>query len=200
MAEHSAHGSSDRVAPTGSLIAGMPARSSPHQGRKDGAHPMNINIRTRLNILVLAAILPLLLLAGAFLWERSNDDHLKVEFDARNAATLGAARIDDYLNNMNTLLRTIGRSISGDAADVEKNDALLRAVRADLPAYVSNVLVADLKGHNIGTSQWPLTDKSRTFVGDRPYFNERSKKEGSQSASQSLAEYPAFGLLPLRAR
>ena len=137
---------------------------------------MNINIRTRLNILVLAAILPLLLLAGAFLWERSNDDYLKVEFEARNAATLGAARIDDYLNNMNTLLRTIGRSISGDAADVEKNDALLRAVRADLPAYVSNVLVADLKGHNIGTSQWPLTDKSRTFVGDRPYFNEALEK------------------------
>src|SRR6266571_4272884 len=137
---------------------------------------MNINIRTRLNILVLAAILPLLLLAGAFLWERSNDDYLTAQLEARSAATLSAARLDDYLNNMNTLLRTIGRSISGDPADVEKNDALLRAVRADLPAYVSNVLVADLKGHNIGTSQWPLTDKSRTFVGDRPYFNEALEK------------------------
>ncbi|WP_334398009.1 hybrid sensor histidine kinase/response regulator [Bradyrhizobium sp. AZCC 2289] len=137
---------------------------------------MNLNIRTRLNILVVAAILPLLLLAGAFLWERSNDDYLKAQSEARSAATLSAARIDDYLNNVNTLLRTIGRSISGDPADVEKNDALLRAVRADLPAYVSNVLVTDLKGHNIGTSQWPLTDKSRTFVGDRPYFNEALEK------------------------
>ncbi len=143
--------------------------------REGATHTMNINIRTRLNVLVVAAILPLLLLAGAFLWERLNDDNLKAQFDARGAATLSAARIDDYLGNVNTLLLAIGRSISGDPADVEKNDATLRAVRADLPAYVSNVLVTDVKGQTIGTSQWPLTDKSRLYLGDRPYFIEALK-------------------------
>jgi signal transduction histidine kinase/CheY-like chemotaxis protein/HPt (histidine-containing phosphotransfer) domain-containing protein len=146
---------------------------------------MNINIRTRLNVLVAVAILPLLVLAGVFLWERLNDDHLKAQFEARNAATLSAARIDDYLNNMNAVLLTIGRSISGEPADVEKNDAVLRAVRADLPGYIANVLVTDLKGHNIGTSQWPLTDKSRLFLGDRPYFTEAIEK-GSIAISEPI--------------
>ena len=137
---------------------------------------MNINIRTRLNVLVVAAILPLLVLAGGFLWERLNDDYAKTQSEARSAAKLSAARIDDYFNNTNTLLLTIGRLTSSDQADTEKNDAILRAVRADLPAHVSNLLVFDLKNHNIGTSQWPLTDKSRTYVGDRPYFIEAIEK------------------------
>jgi signal transduction histidine kinase/CheY-like chemotaxis protein/HPt (histidine-containing phosphotransfer) domain-containing protein len=71
---------------------------------------------------------------------------------------------------MNSFLITIGRVISSDPADIEKNDAFLRAVRADLPVSVNNLLIFDLKGNNIGTSQWPLTKTSRIVVRDRPYF------------------------------
>ncbi|MBR1147720.1 hybrid sensor histidine kinase/response regulator [Bradyrhizobium sp. AUGA SZCCT0431] len=131
---------------------------------------MNLNIRTRLNVLVAVAILPLLALAGGFLLERINADYAVARADAREAAQLSAARIDDYFDQMNTFLITIGRMISSDPADIEKNDALLRSVKADLPASLNNLLIFDLKGNNIGTSQWPLTETSRMFAGDRPYF------------------------------
>lgn len=109
---------------------------------------MNIGIRARLNVLVVAAILPLLCLAGIFLWERLSDDDAQLRRDARNAAQLGAARIDDYLNHMNLFLGHVGRNLSGDPADTEKNDAILRAARADLPDYANNLLLFDLQGLN----------------------------------------------------
>jgi len=145
---------------------------------------MNANIQTRLNILVVAAVLPLLVLAGVFLSQRVNDDHAKARSDVRNAATLAAARIDDYFNNMNTLLIMIGRVTSSDPADIEKNDAILRAVKGDLPAYLNNVLVFDLKGDSLGTSQWPLAANSRISVGDRDYF--KAALEGKVTISEPI--------------
>jgi signal transduction histidine kinase/DNA-binding response OmpR family regulator/HPt (histidine-containing phosphotransfer) domain-containing protein len=131
---------------------------------------MNLNIRTRLNVLVAVAILPLLALAGSFLWERTKADYASARAEARDAAQLSAARLDDYFDNMNSFMIMIGRVISNDPADIEKNDAFLRAVKADLPVSVNNLLIFDLKGNNIGTSQWPLTKTSRIVVRDRPYF------------------------------
>jgi hypothetical protein len=53
---------------------------------------MNVNIRTRLNVLVAVAILPLLALAGCFLWERTKADYASARAGARDAAQRGAPR------------------------------------------------------------------------------------------------------------
>jgi signal transduction histidine kinase/DNA-binding response OmpR family regulator len=140
---------------------------------------MNTSIRTRLIVLVLAAVLPVLFVAAWFLWEGIEEDYAKARIAATSAAQLAAARIDDHINDVKSLLLVFGRTVSFDPADTEKNDVVLRAVKADLPVSTNNIQIFDLKGHNIGTSVWPLPDRSgpaRDRSGllpeDRSYFKE----------------------------
>jgi signal transduction histidine kinase/DNA-binding response OmpR family regulator len=145
---------------------------------------MNASIRTRLIVLVLAALLPVLLVAGWFFWVDKESDYAKSRIAAASAAYLAAERIDNHLKDVNFLLLAFGRMLSFDPADSEKNDAVLRAVKADLPDYMNNILVFDLKGSNIGMSQWPLGDRSAIFSGDRSYF--KAALEGRVTVSDPV--------------
>jgi signal transduction histidine kinase/CheY-like chemotaxis protein/HPt (histidine-containing phosphotransfer) domain-containing protein len=131
---------------------------------------MKSSIRARLNLLVIAAILPLLFLVGAFIRERLNEDYAKAKVATARVARLVASRLDDRITDLNTLLVVMGRSLSTDPADAEKNDEVLRRIKADLPPMANNILLFDLKGNNIGMSQWPVTDRQKLFSGDRAYF------------------------------
>jgi signal transduction histidine kinase/DNA-binding response OmpR family regulator len=131
---------------------------------------MNASIRTRLIVLVLAAVLPVLVVAGWFVWEGVENDYDKARTAATTAAQLAAARIDNHVKDVSSLLLVISRMASSDPADSEKNDAVLRAVKADLPEYTNNILVFDLNGRNIGMSQWPVVDRNAVFSRDRSYF------------------------------
>src|SRR5712675_2153002 len=104
---------------------------------------MNASIRTRLIVLVLAAVLPVLLVAAWFVWEGVEADYAKARIAATGAAQLAAARVDNHINDVNSLLTVFGRLVSLDPADSEKNDAVLRAIKADLPDYTNNILVFD---------------------------------------------------------
>jgi signal transduction histidine kinase/CheY-like chemotaxis protein/HPt (histidine-containing phosphotransfer) domain-containing protein len=145
---------------------------------------MNASIRTRLIVLVLAALLPVLLVAAWFLWEGVQADYAKARIAATSAAQLAAARIDDHINDVKSLLTVLGRTVSSDPADTEKNDATLRVIKADLPDYTNNILVFDLKGSNIGMSQWPVRDRSAIFSGDRSYF--KAALEGRVTTSDPV--------------
>jgi signal transduction histidine kinase/DNA-binding response OmpR family regulator len=142
---------------------------------------MNASIRTRLIVLVLAAALPVLLVASWFIWEGLENDYAKARTAATTAAQLAAARIDNHINSVSSLLLVIGRTVSPDPADAEKNDAALRAVKADLPDYTNNILVFDLNGRNIGMSQWPAVDRNAVFSRDRSFF--KAALEGSVAMS-----------------
>src|SRR6202022_1369513 len=142
---------------------------------------MNASIRTRLIVLVFAAVLPVLLVAAWFIWEGVQQDYEKARTAATDATQLAAARIDNHINDARTLLLGIGRMASSDPADAEKNDAVLRAVRADLPAYTNNILVFDPTGRNIGMSQWPVGDRNAVFSGDRSFF--KAALEGGVAVS-----------------
>jgi hypothetical protein len=111
---------------------------------------MNASIRTRLIVLVLAAVLPVLLVAACFVWESVQGDYARAGIEAVNSARLSAARVDDYVNNSKSLLLAIGPSASSDPADAEKNDALFRTIKAALPDYTSAILAFDLKGNTPG--------------------------------------------------
>ena len=142
---------------------------------------MNASIRTRLIVLVLGAVLPVLLVAAFFIWERVQDDYATARIAATSAAHLAAARIDNHVNDVSSMLLVIGRTISTDPADTEKNDAVLRAVKAELPDYTNNILIYDRSGNNIGMSQWPLGDRNAVFSGDRSYF--KNALEGGVAVS-----------------
>ncbi len=89
---------------------------------------------------------------------------------ALTVARLLGARIDGHLVEIQSLLLGLSKIVSADPADTESNDALLAAIRAELPEYYSNLNIADLDGRNIGTSLQPVGDRRRIFVGDRAYF------------------------------
>src|ERR1700730_8156904 len=142
---------------------------------------MNASIRTRLIVLVLAAVLPVLLVAAFFIWEGVQQDYGKARTAATTAAQIAAARIDNHINDVSSLLLVIGRIGSSDPADAEKNDAILRAVKNDLSDYTNNILAFDLNGRNIGMSQWPIVDRNAVFSGDRSFF--KAALEGSVTVS-----------------
>src|SRR5260370_28483969 len=130
---------------------------------------MNASIRTRLIVLVLAAVLPVLLVAAWFLWEGVEADYARAGTEAVNAARLSAARVDDYVNNSKSVLLAIGPSVSSDPADAEKNDALFRTIKGALPGYTNHILAFDLKGNNIGLSLRAF-DRTKLSNGRRSYF------------------------------
>jgi len=142
---------------------------------------MNASIRTRLIVLVLAAVLPVLLVAVWFVWGDVEGDYARARTAATTAAQIAAARIDNHVNDVSSLLLVIGRVVSADPADAEKNDAVLRAIRTDLADYTNNILVFDPSGRNIGMSQWPVVDRNTIFSGDRSYF--KTALEGRVSMS-----------------
>jgi signal transduction histidine kinase/CheY-like chemotaxis protein/HPt (histidine-containing phosphotransfer) domain-containing protein/HAMP domain-containing protein len=141
-------------------------------------------IRTRLLVLVTAAALPLLILAAIFLWDRFNEDYVSNRTSVIRAARTAAERIDDHVNDVNTLLLVIGKMISANPADAEKNDVILTNVKADLPSYLNNILLFDLAGNNIGTSQHPVEDRSKLSGIERSYF--KPAREGKFTVSEPI--------------
>ena len=65
---------------------------------------------------------------------------------AVNEARLIAAQVDDHIGNLTNLLSGLSAAVSTNPADVAANDALLRRVKSELPAYVANILLFSLDG------------------------------------------------------
>jgi diguanylate cyclase (GGDEF)-like protein/PAS domain S-box-containing protein len=144
------------------------------------------SIRSRLLGLAFAAVFPLAAVMMAALWLQWRNDRATATEHAVSEARLLAAQIDDRISAIDGLLSVIGQAVSFDPADRSANDALLRRVRIELPRGSSHILLFDLDGTNIGTSQDP--DYPRPHAGDRVYFRE------------ALADHsPAVGV-PIRVR
>jgi hypothetical protein len=128
-------------------------------------------IRTRLLGLVVATVVPFTALAGAGLWTQWQLDRARAFASALNEAHRIADRIDDEISNLENLLAGLSRAVSSDPADKGKNDAVLQQVKAELPDYVSNILLTSLDGNNIGTS-FRDPSSGRPYLGDRDFFHE----------------------------
>src|SRR4051794_30416127 len=113
------------------------------------------SIRTRLLGLVIATVIPFTALIGAGLWNQWRIDQASAIERALNEARLLAAQVDDHIGNLDNLMMGLSRAVSANPADVLANDALLQKVKAELPGFVSNVLVFAPDGSNIGTSADP---------------------------------------------
>jgi diguanylate cyclase (GGDEF)-like protein/PAS domain S-box-containing protein len=144
------------------------------------------SIRSRLLGLAFAAVFPLAAVMMAALWLQWRNDRATAAEHAANEARLLAAQIDDRISAIDGLLSVIGQAVSFDPAERAANDALLRKIRTELPSGSSHILLFDLDGNNIGTSQDP--DYPRPNARDRVYFHE------------ALADHsPAVGV-PIRVR
>src|SRR5262249_33242042 len=126
------------------------------------------SIRSQLLGLVVATVVPFTALIGTGLWSQWRTDQAAAIQRACDEARLIVAQVDDHIGNLTNLLIGLSQAVSTGTADVAANDALLRRVKADLPAFVGNIAVFSLDGTNIGTS----SQAGRFYAGDRRYFRE----------------------------
>ena len=128
-------------------------------------------IRARLVSLLLVTIVPFTALVGSMLWTQWKLDEAAALRNALGEAHSVALHIDDEIGNFTNLLAGLGLAVSVDPADRAANDALLQRAKAELPGYISNILLTSLDGNNIGTSIAAAND-GRTYLGDRDFFRE----------------------------
>jgi diguanylate cyclase (GGDEF)-like protein/PAS domain S-box-containing protein len=128
------------------------------------------SIRSRLLGLAFAAVIPLAVIMTAALWSQWRSDRAAAAEHAVNEARLLAAQVDDHISATENLLSVLGQVVSFDPAARSANDTLLRKIKSELPNSSSHILLFDLEGINIGTSQDP--DYPRPNARDRSYFRE----------------------------
>src|ERR1700694_3509926 len=95
------------------------------------------SIRSRLLGLVVATVVPFTALIGVGLWTQWRDAQAAAIQRALDEARVLAARVGDPLGNLEHLWAGLSRAVSSDPADM--NDALLGAVKRELPDFVSKI-------------------------------------------------------------
>ena len=80
-------------------------------------------------------------------------------------ARILAAQVDDHLGNLENLMVGLGHAVSTNPADAAANDALLHGLKAELPDFIADIIVAMPDGENIGSASG-----QRYRVGGRPFF------------------------------
>ena len=89
-------------------------------------------------------------------------------------ARIVAARLDDYVGDMNQMLATLSAVVPTDRAATADNDALLRGLGPNLPSHVNNLAIWDQAGDNVGSID-PAVRAHPFSVSDRQYFREALK-------------------------
>src|SRR6266850_731800 len=128
-------------------------------------------IRTRLLGLVVATVVPFTALVGGGLYSQWKDDQAQAFKSALDEARLLAVQVDDEIGNLETLLAGLSRAVSSNPDHTTTNDEILRQVKAELPGYVSNILLATPDGNNVGTS-FEVAEEGRVNNADRDYFQQ----------------------------
>ena len=128
------------------------------------------SVRSRLLGLVVAAFVPFVALIGIGLWNQWQHDRQRAVEGSIHQAQLLAAQVDDRIGELELLLTGLSRSVSPSAADMAANTAVLRGVKAELPAFVGNIVLYSLDGTYIGTTGAP--EYNHSPVTDRAYFRQ----------------------------
>ena len=129
------------------------------------------SIRSRMLGLVVATVVPITILIGVGLWNQWWSDKAAALQRALADARLLAAQVDDHIGNLENLLTGLSRALSVDPADTLANDELLRQVRAELPDFISNVVLYSLDGIAIGSSLDPTIARANYAI-NRTYFQD----------------------------
>jgi diguanylate cyclase (GGDEF)-like protein/PAS domain S-box-containing protein len=122
-------------------------------------------IRSRLFALALATVIPFTALISLGLWTQWRSDRDAAAERAFTEARVFAAQVDDHLGNLDALLVGLSHAVSTDPTDIAGNDATLKQLKRELPAFVSNIFVFAPDGTNIG-----LAEGARFNAADRAYF------------------------------
>ncbi|HTS22696.1 MAG TPA: diguanylate cyclase [Casimicrobiaceae bacterium] len=141
----------------------------PGFGRRLLRRAAGLGIRGRLALLALALGLPILAYVAFSAREQMSQERELAKERNLAVARIVAARIDDYVGDVNQLLATLSHMVPAAAEATAQNDALLADLRPNLPSHVSNLAIWDAAGTNVGALDRAL--RSQPFsVADRYYF------------------------------
>jgi diguanylate cyclase (GGDEF)-like protein/PAS domain S-box-containing protein len=128
-----------------------------------------LGIRGRLVLLVLGLGLPFLGYVAYSAAEQVSRERDLAKERNLGYARIVAARLDDYVGDINQLLATLSYVVPTSQEVTAENDALLRHLRPNLPSHVRNVVIWDIAGNNVGALDASL--RTHPFnVRDRQYF------------------------------
>jgi len=150
--------------------------------------------------LVVATVVPFAGLIGAGLWNQWRTAQAAAIQRALDEARLLAAQVDDHIGNLENLLTGLGWALSPDPANTAANDAVLRQLKAQLPGFISNVVLYSLDGTAIGTSLSPEAGRAN-YAANRSYFQQvlagQSLAIGEVIRSQSSGQWVVIVARPV---
>ena len=156
--------------PPSDVVADAEPPAAPGRGwRGLRARLARLELRGRFRIAGLLLALPLL---AGMAWVAVHEHGVqrqRVGDQARDDATLLAARFEDQIDLTALLLGTAGQAVGVDIANVGAINALLQNMRSYLPKSVDNVAVWGIDGHNIAALDRRSTTRNIN-VADRKYF------------------------------
>ena len=130
---------------------------------------MRSGIGIRLGVLALALGLPFVVYVGGNAARQAALERQEVKQRTLFLARLFAARIDDYVGDMQSALALVAHGVQADEASAAANDAFLQRIRADLPRAVANAAVWTIDGRNVGALDHAGM-RGGVRVADREYF------------------------------
>jgi diguanylate cyclase (GGDEF)-like protein/PAS domain S-box-containing protein len=128
-----------------------------------------LGIRGRLVLLVLALGVPFLAYVAFSASQQMASERAAAKERNLAFARIVAARLDDYVGDLNQLLATLSYVVPTAPEVTAENDLLLRRLGPNLPSHVNNVAIWDVAGNNVGSLD-PSLRIHPFSVGDRPYF------------------------------
>ncbi len=161
----------------------------------------HLNIRWRFRAVVIAFGLPFL---AYIVWNATQQAaiekaHLREQ--TLSLANLFSSRLDDHIEQMDSILATAAHSIGPDINDNASVSTLLQNMRSNVPSSVSNIAVWSLSGRSIASLDPSPAIHSINIV-DRRYFMEVIERPGlaieapivSRLSGESIAQFarPVF--------
>jgi len=129
-------------------------------------------IRTQLFVLLLATITPLLLFVAYNIKQQRDLARENALHDTLIHARIISARVDNHLENIDSVLRSASALIVRDLSAIKINDEKLRALYSGLPAYVRDIWVMTPDGKPINSIKVPPEDRGKFNFSDRKYFQD----------------------------
>jgi diguanylate cyclase (GGDEF)-like protein/PAS domain S-box-containing protein len=149
-------------------------------------HRWQFRIRTRLTLLVLALALPFAGYSVLSSVEEARLERAHAGAQLFGIAKVTAARLDDHLNDIRTVLQMLSAVVSADRTGTASNDRLLRTLFDKFPSSVDNVSVWTAAGDEIGTLD-PHWRQASTVAASSQRFFADALATGEMSTQAPLA-------------
>lgn len=154
------------------------------------------SIRVRLVLLALVSTAPLLILAVVNAFQDLTTTRQDAQMEALRVAQLHANLIDEHIQAVDTLLSALSTVVSTESADPQTNEALLRAVAAELPAPFTGVFlgpptgqVQDRATSGLILGRLPISPTTGVVLG-RPLMGRDGRVAAILNASTRLDRLP----------